>query len=396
MSPERYTINQAKKTRRKKTKMKKLIALILSVLLLVMALAGCQPAAAPAAPEAKTESAKTEEAAATSTEADATTDAAPAELPALRVGVMPILCSLPAYYVKKMGWDVENGFDLQLDVHSLGVTINEAMAAKLLDAGTIGAAGAFTVANFDGILIGEILNGMGGTGVYVRADSDIAKVSGQIADHPEILGSADLLKGKTILGPTGSTQHCSSLKYLETFDLTSEDASLVTMNESDAFQAFKAGEGDMVSFGPPWSFYALQEGWALAFSCSQIGYKVYDGLYANSRTYNEKKELLAKFLKLFYEASDVLAADPEMAVNELVEFQVSAGREENYESAKLEVEARPLVTTEEIKAKDDLGESIRNMAEFFVLAGSLEPDALEKFNSTSLTREIIDMAYGIK
>lgn len=69
----------------------------------------------------------------------------------------------------------------------------------------------------------------GGNGIYVRPDSPLAAVSGQCEGYPNLLGNAELLRGKTIIGNLGTSSQPQTILYLEHFGLTQDDINLVNM-----------------------------------------------------------------------------------------------------------------------------------------------------------------------
>ena len=313
------------------------------------------------------------------------------DLPVLRVALMPYLSSLPAKYLVDKGWDVENGFKVEIQIYPIGAPLNEALAANLWDVGTIGAAVVFSIANYDAIAIGDIMLASGGTGAFIRPDSPAAKIKGAIPGYPNVYGNAATVKGATALVPVGSLNHFNVMKWIEVLGLTPADINIVHMDNAASFQAFKAGRGDVTAFSPPLTYSALAEGWINAGGFDDLHMKIYDSLIVNSRSYGPKKELISKFVTQFYRACDALMANTELAAQLELKWQTENGLKSTIENARIEVKSRPFVTTEEAK-KNNVGESILPMAQFFVSVGNLEKDQLSKFDSKSITKEIINIA----
>ena len=314
------------------------------------------------------------------------------DLPVIRVAVMPWLLSLPPIYVEEQGWDVENGFKIELSTYPTGPSLLEAMGANLWDVGTVGPAAVFSVANTGLKIIADISVSSGGTGAFIRADHPAAKIKGQVPGYPNVYGNAATLKGSTILVPVSSLNHLNVLKWVDVFGLGPDDLEVVHMDNAASFQAFRTGRGDITAFSPPLTYTAESEGWVKGAGLPELNIEIYDCLYANPRVYNQKKEVMAKFLKQFYRACDYFAANPEFTAKMNYDWQNKNGLNATMENAKTEVSVRPYVTSEQAK-KQVPGLSMKLMAEFYATIGTLEKEKLANFNSETLTKEIIDMAF---
>ena len=121
--------------------MKKYLALILA-LVMALSLAACGGSSG--------SSAKT----------DSKSDSA--ELPTLRVAAMPFITSLPTYYIQQNNLGEKYGFKMDVTMFATGAPMNEALAADLWDVGAMGAAAVTGVANYDEMIIGEVLESVDG------------------------------------------------------------------------------------------------------------------------------------------------------------------------------------------------------------------------------------------
>ena len=314
------------------------------------------------------------------------------ELPVIRVAVMPWLLSLPAVYLTDQGWDVENGFKVELSTYPMGAPLLEAMGANLWDVGTIGPAAVFSVANTGLKIIGNISIASGGTGAFIRSNHPAANIRGQVTGMPNVFGNAATLRGSKVLVPVGSLNHFNVQKWMDVLGLTGDDIQVVHMDNAASFQAFKVGEGDITAFSPPLSYTAETEGWVKGAGLPELNIEIYDCLYANPRVYNQKKDLIAKFVRQFYRACDYLAGNPDFAAQMNYEWQNKNGLNATLENAKDEVRVRPYMTSERARWETP-GESMKMMAEFYVSIGTLEKEKLANFNADTMTRETIDMAF---
>jgi NitT/TauT family transport system substrate-binding protein len=315
------------------------------------------------------------------------------ELPILRVAVMPYLCSLPVVHMINKGWDVENGFKLQTSVFAEGASMNQALGANLWDVGTIGAAGVFGVANYGAIAIGDIEYSTGGDGAFIRPTHRAAKIKGAVSGYPGVYGNAATLKGSTVLVPTGSVSQLNALKWIEVVGLPKNDVKVVSMDYSSAFQAFKAGQGDIVALVPPLAYSARDAGWVNGGSLEELKVDMYDTLLANDRSLKDeqKKASIIKFVRQFYRACDELAANPEVAAQTELKWQKDNGLKSTIENAREEVKSRPFLTSGKVKQMPT-AETVKLLATFFASIGTLEKEQLNKFNDKTLTKDIINEA----
>ena len=86
------------------------------------------------------------------------------DLPVLRVAMMPFITSLPTEYIRKNKLDEKAGFKMDTIMFATGAPMNEALAADLWDVGSMGAAAVTGVANYDMMIIGEVLESTDGLG----------------------------------------------------------------------------------------------------------------------------------------------------------------------------------------------------------------------------------------
>ena len=70
------------------------------------------------------------------------------------------------------------------------------------------------------------------------------------------------------------------------------------------------------------------------------------------------------YVKAFFQATDALQADPEMATQMLYDWYTENGSETTLEACATEVETRPFVTSEEAKTVT-IGESVEVTGEFW-------------------------------
>lgn len=371
--------------------MKKTSLMVISVLLVMsLFMTGC----------ASTQTNATTAATTTSAASSAATSAAPSdsgEIIKLRLGMFDVRNSLVTWYIMQNGLDKANGFEIVPTVSTAGGSfLNEAIGAGQLDATIMGAAqGVYSASVYDCITVAEMSDGAGSSGLFARADSAEAKVIGSNPKYPEIRGSADTLKGKTLMYPVGSMSQLTVAKYLELFGLSLDDVNSVNTNYGPGYQALQAGEGDIVALFSPLTLTAVKDGYTQLVSLDQIGVPVRDCLVVTRKAYEDPKlmEAVKKYLKLVFEYNDKFQADKENQRKILAEYFKFYGNEiTDPKMLDTEIEKHYLLTTEQAMADiENLGKSTLGIAEFYAGLGIIEEDALEivKTNvDTSIMKEL--------
>ncbi len=312
------------------------------------------------------------------------------DLPVLRIALQPYLLAVPTYYIMQEGLDVKNGFKIESSVYVNGTLINEALGAGLWDLGTGGTSAVYGIANFGAKVVANIDLCSGGTGAFIRKDSKIAQVKDKIG--PGIYGDAATLKGARALLPVGTLNQLNVLKWAEKAGLGPDDIEFVHMDNASAFQAFKAGQGDIVAFSPPLTYTAVDEGWLNGASGEALGMNIWDPLLANPTTMQAKMPAIVKYVKVMYEVFDMFAADPEKMAEWSVKWQAANGATVKMENARLEVKARPFVSSK-MAAAMPVGATILEMAQFFNQIGRLEDDELSRVKP-NLTDDVIKKVFA--
>lgn len=359
--------------------MKKLISLALALCLAVSLFAGCGSASSSTASPSG------------STSAQPSTE----DLPTLRVAVMPLITSLPVKYVMENGLDVERGFRIEPLTFSTGAPMNEALGADLWDVATIGVAAVTSVSAYGGVLIGDLLEASDGIGLYVRPDSPIAQVKGANPDYPDLLGDADSVRGASFILDIGTIKHLNELKYLEAIGLDSTEISTINMDTSQGYQAFLAGEGDIVGLMPPFSFMAEDEnGWINIGGLKELDIPVVDMMIANSKSLEneETADLIVKFLDAIYEANAALNDDPEMTKALLAQYYTENASEVDEDNIAQDVGRVHFLTKEDLQDWNN-GAFLKEMATFMNEIGTVEDDKMSLFE-TNITDEYINQVLG--
>ena len=321
------------------------------------------------------------------------------ELPSLRVSFHTDYISLPLAYALYNNLDEEYGFKMDVSVFGSGAAQNEALGSDSWDVGVIGSAFAVTCYTYGGYMIGDYISGSDTVVVFARNGSDIANASGANEDYPEVLGSAETVKGKTVLVETGGTQYSLLVQYLATLGLTVDDVNIVEMACADAYSAWLSGQGDIFPAVGPYSTRLMvsdKEGSTQVASMTTLGMSQYDVCVASKQAYEENYDLLVQFMKMIYDCNDILAQDLDLSTEIYLQWEKENGIEITEEEARFECEIRPLLTTEMVKelVNGNFGEYEQFIVDLDI-ASEILPSDLNKIMESQVTSNVMKDAVGI-
>lgn len=302
------------------------------------------------------------------------------ELPVLRVAMMPYITSLPAQYIKVNKLDEKAGFKMETTMFASGAPMNEALAADLWDVGAMGAAAVTGVANYDMMIIGEVLESQDGLGVFTKPDRKMAQVKGFNPTFPNAYGDPDSVKGSTILLPIGTAQHFTTLKWLEKIGVKPEEVNIVNMDTAQAYQALQADQCDAVALNVPTFFEAVDDKMVQVGNLADLGTKYVDMVTGNRKSLETKSDLIQKYMELAVQACEDLQADQEMAVDLMMDFLKEAGAETPEASIRSDLERVKFVGAKDWENRE-LGKFAKELGEFYIGVGQLEADLMKKFET---------------
>ena len=120
-------------------------------------------------------------------------------------------------------------------------------------------------------------------------------------------------------------------------------------------------------------------------SLTNLGVPQFDSIIVSNKAFTDKRDVLVNYVKAFFEATDALQADPDMAAQLLLDWYTENGSESSLEACKTEIETRPFVTSEEAKTIT-IGDSVQITGEFWVSQELLEesrfPDIAKHVDDT--------------
>ncbi|MFR4119567.1 MAG: ABC transporter substrate-binding protein [Bilophila wadsworthia] len=172
--------------------------------------------------------------------------------------------NLPIWYAKQKGWDKEVGLDVEL-LYSAPAWTPSAPARQDMVFGGMGAIPALMGAlRHDTYVIANCNDEAMVNAVMVRPDSPIMQTKGYNKSYPNVYGTPESVKGKTVLCTTVSSAHFALSSWLKALGLTEKDVTIKNMDQASALAAFEYGIGDIVTLWAPLTYVGEKRGWKVA------------------------------------------------------------------------------------------------------------------------------------
>ena len=303
------------------------------------------------------------------------------------VSHQPSLHGLPTYLAVKKGWDKADKLDVTVQIYASGPPQNEALASNKWEVGATGSVPGMLAAIRYGAHIIAISNDESETNdLWVRPDSPILKAKNSNPKYPNMLGSAETIKGKTILLTTASTGHYAVIASLRAWGLDEQDIKLVHMEQAQAMAAFEAGQGDIMQSWAPLDYIAESKGWVKISSGKRAGVVIPGVVLASKKAMEENPEKVARWLKIYMQGIQEMKTNPGESAKVLAAYFKENGVTLSESALAQEFKLRPLFNTQEqiaLFAKKDGTSTVEkwmtDLADFFVAQGRITPQEKEKF-----------------
>lgn len=211
------------------------------------------------------------------------------------------------WYAKKMGWDKEEGLDIEMLLFDSGPAQMEALPSKAWHMGSTGVGGQlmggirYKIYELAPIVTEGLVHGL-----YVRQDSPVMKVKGWNPEYPNVYGSPETVKGMTILYTTQTTVHYMVGKWLDILGLSINDVKLVNMDGASMVPAFEKGIGDALCAWAPFTFAAEARKWPLVGTMGDMKCDTVSALVGDKEWCDKNPEIVAKFLRVYFRASKMI------------------------------------------------------------------------------------------
>ena len=306
----------------------------------------------------------------------------------IHVSHQPQTHGLPTYMAMQKGWDKAEGLKTDFQLYMSGPPQNEALASNTWEVGAEGTVPAMLACLRYGAYIIALTDEEGDTNdLWVRPNSAIAKVKGFNPKYPDVYGSPQTVKGKTILLVTASTGHYAVIATLKALGMSEQDVKMVHMEPQQILPAFEAGQGDIAQLWPPFDYAANNKGFKEMSSGKRAGVAILGAVVCSKKAFEENPEKVAKWLKLYMRGIDAMKNDPSGSAKVLGAFYKDNGLNMDDKQLAVEIAQRPFFDLKQqlaLFAKKDGGPSqveqwMSDLADFFIQQGRITPAEKEKF-----------------
>lgn len=314
----------------------------------------------------------------------------------LKIGTMANNIGAPIYYAYENGLYADAGLNVEVILFPTGAPINEALAAEQIDIAGSGLASVYALASGDCTWLGDIDVTLAGMGIYVRPDSPILADKGLVDGKPELYGSAESLKGITVLGPLGTASHYNAITWVQNFGLDDNDFEMLHMEFAPALQAFKAGEGDAVALNPPLTYEAEDLGYInVADLYVSSGVKLMNGVLGRTEIVEERREDVKTFMEITFGVVDKFYEDDKTVFDYSIDFYNRNGKEYTEEVMNKEIRDRDFYGLIEFtKPEYRFGSTMLGMGKFYVDNGKISKN-LQMNIPDSMDPTFLEEIYGI-
>ncbi|MBI5581562.1 MAG: ABC transporter substrate-binding protein [Deltaproteobacteria bacterium] len=290
------------------------------------------------------------------------------------------------WYAKEKGWDKEVGLDFNLLYFDSGMGMLEALPAKQWGIGALGGTPAVVGAARYGTKVIAIGNDESMANVVlVRPDSPIMKVKGWNPKYPEVYGSPELIKGKTIICTTVSSGHFALSTWLKVFGLKDSDVVIKNMDPFQCVAAFEAGIGDIVTLWAPHMYVGISKGWKVAGDIKNSGAGLPIVVIADPEYLQKNEAQVVKWMKVYFRGIDMLKSTPTAQLVPMYKkfMKDFCGLEMTDEMCKMDLESHPVFNLQEqikmFSGKPSVPEAWElGVLDFFTSQGKLKKEDAAK------------------
>jgi len=314
------------------------------------------------------------------------------------------------YYVWDMiqrGWDKEAGLKITQTYFESGAGQVEALPSKQwVIATSIGSVPSIVAAMRYGSYVVAIGDEDSFTNaVLVRPNSPILKAKATDPKYPKTYGSAETVKGKTVLVTTVSSGHYALATWLKRFGLKEKDVVVKNMDPGQIMAAFESGVGDVAVVWEPFMFVGMSKGWKMVNEDSQKGANQINTILVDKAFGDQHPEIVAKFLKLYFRRMGLEKADSPQNVDGYMKFSKNwAGTELTKSDAELSLKWRIMYPLQEqlkyfdaSKGQSEVQKWFVGMGDFFVEQHKFTREEMDKvLKSGFITDKFLKMAAQMK
>lgn len=304
------------------------------------------------------------------------------------------------------GWDKQQGVEIDPIYFESGMAQIEVMPAKQWTVGATGSVPMLLGAlRYNAYMVAIANDDTVSVNVLVRPDSDIAKIKGNNPEFPEALGSAESIRGKTVLVTTVSNSHYALSTWLKRYGLKDSDVVIKNMDTGQILAAFESGIGDICVLWAPASFVGRDKGWVVANQGAQRGHNMVNVLIAEKEFADKNPEKVAAFIKVYMSGIDYMKQEGDKLAPGYSNFLRDwAGVELPVNVAAADINNHPVYSLEEqlklfdsSNGQSEVHKWMAGMADFFTQQGRFKKDEMTKtMESGFITDKFLKMAAEMK
>ncbi|MEW5722637.1 MAG: nitrate ABC transporter substrate-binding protein [Thermodesulfobacteriota bacterium] len=292
------------------------------------------------------------------------------------------------WYAKKMGWDKEEGLDLEMLYYGSGEAQLEALAkGEWVLGATDGLTQVLAALNRDVYLIGLTHDESRASVIFAQPDNPIFSAEGWNKDFPRVYGAPELIKGKKALVTMRSPSQYGLAVWLRVFGLKGSDLALEPVDQAMILDAFDAGRGDFACIRTPQSYLAEEKGWEIAGNAAACGGRLANTFLGERKFCDKNPGTVADFLRVCFRVIHRLAEQgptPEIVDEYMRFYQEWVGVELTLDMAERDLKLHPVwPLAEQIKLLrpgrgGEMAGRQGELAELMTDAGLLTVKELEK------------------
>ena len=258
------------------------------------------------------------------------------------------------WLAKDKGWDKQAGLDVDMHLYASGISMLDALDRGEWRLGGMGALPAMLGHLRQGISIIGIANDESlCNAVLLTRNSPIAAVRNARQDLPNVLGSAESVKGKTFYVSNGTSAQYTLHVWLKALGLSPDDVNLRNVDQGQALAALKDGSLDGgAALWAPQLFTAQQDGHPIAATVRDCNAAIPVVLVAETAYVNAQPEIAARFLCVYLRAVDFIRAQSvDSLIPDYQRFCAEFGsRHCDERLARNDLQSHPLFTLDEQRA----------------------------------------------
>jgi ABC-type nitrate/sulfonate/bicarbonate transport system substrate-binding protein len=315
----------------------------------------------------------------------------------LRVATMPAQMGVYINYAMESDLFKKAGINVEMIMFAGGAPINEAFGAGQIDGALGGLANVHALANDMAVLLAEV-DSVGADGIVARNDSDIVAVKGKVNGKPDMYGSAETLKGKSFICQVGQAQQFYISKYISQFGLTDDDISFINMADAAAYQAFIAGQGDVIATKMPYIYDLITKDNCTIISniADATDIEIKDPVIFTPEIIKSRRDEVVIFLKVIYGVIDQMEKSPELRKEAITKFYQANGKNPEAKYLDYELNMNKLIGVKRMTESDYyVGDGMQAVADFYGTTGAI---AKEKVGNVSknIDTSLLSEALGIQ